>query len=183
MTRLVVNEEVYREFLLRAVPSTRRFLWIATADIKNMHVLRGNRHIPFLSVLSDLVKDGREVRLLHAKEPGERFRADFDRCDALLQSDLFERVLCPRVHFKCIIIDGKRAYVGSANFTGAGMGAKTEHRRNFEAGVDTVDRGLISGLMELFDAVFRGEHCSACSYRKNCPDPADQLLLNGTRQR
>lgn len=43
-----------------------------------------------------------------------------------------ERMLCPRVHFKCIIVDGVKAYFGSANLTGAGMGAKSEKKRNFE---------------------------------------------------
>ena len=48
-----------------------------------------------------------------------------------------ERMLCPRVHFKCIIVDGVKAYFGSANLTGAGMGAKSEKKRNFENGVLT----------------------------------------------
>ncbi|MBQ3943216.1 MAG: hypothetical protein II669_02745, partial [Elusimicrobia bacterium] len=30
----------------------------------------------------------------------------------------------PRVHFKMMIFDGKDAYIGSANLTGAGIGMK-----------------------------------------------------------
>lgn len=171
MTRLIQNDEVYKEFILKAIPETKRFLWIGTADIKNMHVEQGRRFVPFLKTLSDLIDRGCEVRLLHAKEPGPRFRADFDRYPAFVKSELFERVLCPRVHFKTIIIDGKRAYIGSANFTGAGMGAKSEKRRNFEAGVDTSDPGIVSGIMDMFDDVFIGRQCSACSFLKECPDP------------
>jgi phosphatidylserine/phosphatidylglycerophosphate/cardiolipin synthase-like enzyme len=48
-----------------------------------------------------------------------------------------ERILCPRVHLKSLIIDGRFAYVGSANLTGAGMGAKSDRRRNFESGIIT----------------------------------------------
>ena len=33
---------------------------------------------------------------------------------------------CPRVHFKAVIVDGAFVYVGSANWTGAGLGAKSE---------------------------------------------------------
>ena len=66
---------------------------------------------------------GVEIRLIHAKEPGQPFREDFDRYPRLHRH--LERVLCPRVHFKCIIIDGRQAYFGSANLTGAGMGAVT----------------------------------------------------------
>lgn len=43
--------------------------------IKDLYV--GER--PFLGVLADLLKKGREVRLVHAKEPGPNFRQDFDR--------------------------------------------------------------------------------------------------------
>ena len=40
-----------------------------------------------------------------------------------------ERILCPRVHFKSVIVDGRFAYSGSANLTGAGMGAKSKEKR------------------------------------------------------
>jgi phosphatidylserine/phosphatidylglycerophosphate/cardiolipin synthase-like enzyme len=45
--------------------------------------------------------------------------------------DGMERVLCPRVHFKLIIIDSTIAYVGSANLTGAGMEMKSPRKRNY----------------------------------------------------
>ena len=171
MTRLIKNDELYRDFILNAVSNARKFLWIGTADIKNMHVEQGKRFVPFLKILSDLIGQGCEIRLLHAKEPGPRFRTDFDRYPSLVESELFERVLCPRVHFKGIIIDGKRAYIGSANFIGAGMGAKNEKRRNFEAGVDTRDTGLIQGMMDFYDDVFMGRHCPDCYFLDECPDP------------
>ncbi len=66
-----------------------------------------------------------------------------------------ERMLCPRVHFKCIIVDGVKAYFGSANLTGAGMGAKSERKRNFENGVLTDDPALANPLVEQFDSVWR----------------------------
>ena len=47
------------------------------------------------------------------------WRDDFDRYPKLWTA--MERVLCPRVHFKCIIVDGVKAYFGSANLTGAGL--------------------------------------------------------------
>lgn len=42
-------------------------------------------------------------------------------------------MLCPRAHFKMIILDFESAYIGSANLTGAGIGMKSSNHRNFEA--------------------------------------------------
>lgn len=143
-------------------------LWIATADIKDMHVKKGKRFVPFLEIISDLIDKGVSVRLLHAKEPGPNFRKDFDRFPNLIER--LERMLCPRVHFKCIIVDGQKAYSGSANLTGAGLGAKSEHRRNFESGILTDDPQMVQSMMNQFDRVWIGDHCPPCGRRKYCPD-------------
>ena len=68
-----------------------------------------------------------------------------------------ERVLCPRVHFKLIIIDCTIAYVGSANLTGAGMGIKSPRKRNFEAGILTDAPELLDATIEQFDNVWMGK--------------------------
>jgi len=81
-----------------------------------------------------------------------------------------ERMLCPRVHYKIVIIDGKTAYTGSANLTGAGMGAKGDNNRNFENGIITQDPTLVSQLMEQFDSVWRGDFCRMCNRKAYCGD-------------
>ncbi|MEK6231759.1 MAG: phospholipase D-like domain-containing protein [Luteolibacter sp.] len=173
MTELIFNEAIYARIVEQEIPAARRFLWIITADIKDMHVVRGKRSVPFLAVLSEMVENGVAVRLIHAKEPGPRFRQDFDRYPALIESDLFERALCPRVHTKAIIIDGKRAFITSANLTGAGLGAKHPDKRNFEAGILTDEKKHIMPLMEWADELFLGEYCGRCRLRHICPDPLD----------
>ena len=110
-----------------------------------------------------------EVRLIHAKDPSPNWRDDFDRYPTLWTA--MERMLCPRVHFKCIIVDGVKAYFGSANLTGAGMGAKSEKKRNFENGVLTDDPTLVEPLVEQFDSVWRGAFCKDCGRRDFCSDP------------
>ena len=177
MHELLLNEEIYQRVIAELVPETQKFLWIVTADIKDMHVGKGlkrgkrQRFVPFLEILSDLVQRGVAVRLIHAKEPGIRFRKDFDRYPVLIESDLFERILCPRVHTKAIIIDGTTALITSANLTGAGMGAKSVNRRNFEAGILTDDRALVDPLIEWVDSLYLGDHCHKCERRKFCSDP------------
>ena len=115
----ISNMDHYKEVLSR-VQSVKHMLWIGTADIKDLYVEVGKEKKPFLALIAHLIRRGVEVRLIHAKEPGPNFREDFDKYPVLY--DRLERVLCPRVHFKLIIIDTPIAYVGSANLTGAGMG-------------------------------------------------------------
>ncbi len=170
--KLILNHDTYTAVLREIVPSARRMLWLVTADLKDLFVEGGRgKFVPFLQVIAEKIREGVEVRLVHAKEPGPRFRADFDRFPELIESDLFTRILCPRMHMKCVIADGRIAYIGSANLTGAGLGAKGDHRRNFEAGVVTEDRELIAELMAFLDAFFLGDHCLKCQRREVCPDP------------
>ena len=175
MTELILNDAIYRRIIEEEIPSAQRFVWIITADIKDLHVIRGKRSVPFLTVLAELVESGIAVRLIHAKEPGPRFREDFDRYPVLVESDLFERALCPRVHTKAIIIDGKKAFITSANLTGAGIGAKHPDKRNFEAGIFTDENPHVQPLMQWADELFLGEFCGTCRLRSICPDPLDSL--------
>ena len=108
------------------------------------------------------------VRLLHAKEPGENFRNDFDKYPALWKG--LERALCPRIHFKLMISDLQKAYIGSANLTGAALGMKSENRRNFEAGIFTDEEGLTKAAIDQFDEVWMGKPCKACGRKDVCKD-------------
>ena len=171
MHRLLLNREIYSEVIQEIVPAARQHVWIVTADIKDMYVNAGSNFVPFLQVLSDLVSRGVSVRLVHAKEPGPRFREEFDRFDPLIDSELFERILCPRVHTKAIVVDGRIAFVGSANLTGAGMGSKHEDKRNFEAGFLFDDRESLDRLVGWIDDLYLGNLCLGCRRREYCPDP------------
>jgi len=173
MLEFVSDREIYDKVICRMVPKARRFLWLGTADIKDLHVDKAGKMVPFLEVLSDLVDNRVEIRLLHAKEPGPAFREDFDRYPNLIKG--MERILCPRVHFKCVVADGEFVYTGSANLTGAGMGAKSSDKRNFEAGIITDEPAIIDRVMGQFDAIWRGEHCTSCKRKEYCADYKDLL--------
>ena len=168
---LLFNEEIHERVVRELIPSARELIWIATADIKDMYVKRGRRFAPFLQVLAEKVEEGVQIRLLHAKEPGPRFREDFDKFPALLHEELFERVLCPRLHSKIVVVDARAAFVGSPNLTGAGLGPKSPHRRNFEAGVLTTVPADVNRAMAHIDDIFFGNRCAACQRRNVCPDP------------
>jgi len=188
----ISNSAHYKEVLSRVL-HVKESLWIGTADIKDLYIedgktnnvssKRGQKELvlsaerekgratlkPFLEVLAKLIKKGVAVRLIHAKEPGPNFREDFDRFPILY--DGLERVLCPRVHFKMMVFDGKVAYIGSANLTGAGIGMKADGTRNFEAGILTDEPEIVEQAMNQFDEVWIGKHCKTCKRKDFCPDP------------
>ena len=167
MITYIADTAHYNEVLSR-VARVGHTLWIGTADIKDLYVRVGTSREPFLAVLDILVRRGVEVRLLHAKEPGPNFREDFDRYPALWSG--LKRKLCPRVHFKMMIFDCSAAYIGSANLTGAGIGMKSDGKRNFEAGILTDDLPLVDAAADHFDSVWTGTHCKSCRRKDFCQD-------------
>lgn len=168
MFTYIANVAHYKEVLLR-VQSVKHTLWIGTADIKDVYIEVGKEKKPFLALIAQLIRRGVEVRLIHAKEPGPNFREDFDKYPVLY--DRLERVLCPRVHFKMLVFDGKEVYIGSANLTGAGIGMKTDNKRNFESEILTDEPEIVEQAMNQFDEVWIGKHCKKCKRRDYCIDP------------
>ena len=167
MIKYIADKDHYTEVLSRC-EKVKHDLWISTADLKDLYVGSGKNVVPFLSVLDKLLERGVEVRLLHAKEPGENFREDFDKHPGLWTK--LERRLCPRVHFKIIIFDCSVAYIGSANLTGAGIGMKGEGNRNFEAGILTDDPQLVDAAADHLDSVWQGLRCKSCKRKDFCGD-------------
>ena len=166
--RFIKNRQLYDE-VIEPLAKARKFIWIGTADLKDLHVRSGGRIQSFLGVLDQLARKKVAIRLLHAKEPGPNFRSSFDKYPFLWKH--MERQLCPRVHFKHIIVDGHFAYTGSANMTGAGLGMKSKHTRNFESGIIATDKSLVEQIMDQFDEVWMGKFCTECKRRDYCGDP------------
>ncbi|MBN1982192.1 MAG: phospholipase D family protein [Chitinivibrionales bacterium] len=176
MLELITDRDIYQKVICDRIPKARQFLWLATADLKDLYVDKHKKMVPFLEILSDLIDRRVEIRLLHAKEPGPAFRRDFDKYPNLIKG--LEQILCPRVHFKSVIIDGSFAYTGSANLTGAGMGAKSQHKRNFETGIITTDPELIDPLLQQFDSIWMGRHCKPCQRKQFCAEHKDLIDNN-----
>ena len=168
MFSYISNSAHYKEVLER-IKAVKHTLWIGTADSKDVYVDVDGEVKPLLGLIAQLIHRGVEVRLIHAKEPGQNFRDDFDKFPVLF--DRLERVLCPRVHFKILVFDCKEVYIGSANLTGAGLGMKATTTRNFEAGILTDDPQIVEQAMNQFDEVWMGKHCKTCRRKDVCLDP------------
>lgn len=168
------------ELVMGRLASAKVSVWIATANLKEVLVEGPRRSArsrdrfgSVLDVLDTLAQRGVELRLLHAGMPSKAFRASFDAHPRLVAGAL-ELRQCPRVHFKTVIIDGAFAYLGSANWTGAGLGAKGEGRRNFELGLVSADEGLLDQVQAMYEAVWSGSQCAGCKLRdEGCEAPLD----------
>jgi phosphatidylserine/phosphatidylglycerophosphate/cardiolipin synthase-like enzyme len=170
---LLSGRSLYDEVVRDGILQARRSVWIATANVKELYVERPGLRRGFGSILGafdDLAARGVELKLLHAEIPSRRFRAAFDRRPRLVGGGL-QMKHCPRVHMKAVILDGTRLYLGSANLTGAGLGARGDDKRNFELGFLTDDFELLDRVQALFQSLWDGEPCSRCALRDICPDP------------
>jgi phosphatidylserine/phosphatidylglycerophosphate/cardiolipin synthase-like enzyme len=180
---LIRDRAHYDEVVVGRIAKARVSVWIATANVKGLRVEapRGTRararkaYVSVLELFADLAARGVELRMLHAGVPSRAFRADLARTKGLEKGGLSMR-RCPRVHLKMIAVDGAALYLGSANFTGAGLGAKGDRRRNFEAGVLTDDDVLLDEMQGTFDSIWSGRECARCALREVCPAPIDALL-------
>lgn len=177
--RLIVDREHYDVLVQGAIDKAKVSLWIATANLKSMMVeapigtvarARG-RYLSILDTFESLARRGVELRLLHATPPSRPFRAELAKHRSLP----LERRECPRVHLKMIAVDGRLLYLGSANFTGAGLGAKGEGRRNFEMGLLTDDDVTLDAAQARFERIWSGNECGGCKLRGVCPKPLDTL--------
>ncbi len=181
-TELLSGSELYRTVVLERMAQARESVWISTANVKDMQIEQDGRFRSVVELFGKLAARGVDLRLLHAEVPSRPFRASFDRRRKLVAGGLALKI-CPRVHFKAVIVDGAWIYLGSANLTGAGLGAKGDDRRNFELGFVTEDFDVIDRVTALFEAVWSGAECGACKVRSLCPDPIGPATRRARRTR
>lgn len=185
--KLLVDGAHYDELIARAVTAAQVSVWISTANLKTMMVeapigsrarARG-RYVSFFETLGELSRRGVDVCILHASPPSGPLQRELARLAKNASGVKMRR--CPRVHLKMIVVDGKLLYLGSANLTGAGLGAKGDGRRNFEMGIVTDSEAMLDAAQERFDRIWRGRECGSCKMRSECDKPLDMIGLAKTR--
>jgi phosphatidylserine/phosphatidylglycerophosphate/cardiolipin synthase-like enzyme len=183
MVQLLLNYDLHRVLGL-AIASARHRLFIATADLKNVQLplaASAGRVSArsLLSLLEGLARRGVQVRVLHSGVPSGPFLQEWKRCHVPAAAGTsggsgVQIRRCPRVHAKAVIIDGRRMYLGSANLTGAGLGAKSPRRRNFEGGILTDELSLIDPMTEMLEGIWAGRQCVGCGRKEHCPLPLEE---------
>ena len=163
------HENMHQQVIEDLVLEASQRVWIATANLKDMHIKARRGYKPILDEFDRMMNQGINFRIIHADKMSQSFNKTLSEYP-LLKKNL-EIQICPRSHWKMVIVDGKSAYFGSANFTGAGLGVKNENRRNLEIGALITDKKQVSQLEILFDNFWMGEHCIHCGQRKYCPSP------------
>jgi phosphatidylserine/phosphatidylglycerophosphate/cardiolipin synthase-like enzyme len=182
--QLVGGRGHYRT-VIAAVTAAERSVWIATANLKELMVedsrarpgarrtlrRRAAAYRSVLAVFDELAGRNVELRILHASPPSGPFRRELRHWPRLRRALVLRA--CSRVHVKAVIVDGGLVYLGSANWTGAGLGAKGEGRRNFELGLVSRDDLLLDEVQAFYDHIWQGHPCASCKLREACPKPLE----------
>ena len=173
--QLVLDRQHFDQIVIDGILSARTSLDIMTADFKAMLVPEKGRSRArsIVQVMRSLAAKGVEVRLLHAGTPSAPALQELKK---ELPAHMTIR-RCPRLHSKAVVIDCQRMYLGSANLTGAGLGAKADGKRNFEMGVWTESPGLIDAVLDEFNALWEGRQCETCRRKEHCPVPLEEPEL------
>jgi len=171
-SRLIIDREHFRQIVLEGILKARTSVDIMTADFKAMLVPEPGRRRArsIIDVMRSLAAKGVEIRLLHAGVPSAPALQD-------LRKDLPAHLTirrCPRLHSKAVVIDCRQMYLGSANLTGAGLGAKADGKRNFEMGIWTESPPMIDAVLDEFNALWEGRQCVNCRRKDHCPVPLEE---------
>ena len=173
---LVVDGDHFRRVVREGILAAQVSLDIATADFKAMLVPQAGstrKAISLIEVFRRLASRGVEIRFLHAGTPSAPALRELKKS---LPANLTIR-RCPRLHAKTVIVDSRAMYLGSANLTGAGLGAKADGKRNFELGIWTESASLIDAVMEQFNTLWEGRRCTTCRRKDVCPVPLEEPRL------
>jgi phosphatidylserine/phosphatidylglycerophosphate/cardiolipin synthase-like enzyme len=200
---LVFNEAHFVKVVRQGMARAQISLDIMTADFKAMLVplrnsklrsARARKADSIVHLFRRLADRGVEIRILHAGTPSGPALVQLKRAlapppDNKRRGKCSSEVTlaagpgnlpirrCPRLHAKAVIIDARAMYLGSANLTGAGLGAKSAHKRNFEIGIWTDSSPLIEAVSGQFNQLWEGYGCRTCQRKDICPVPLEEPRL------
>ena len=154
------NRQIYKEVLLGLVAEAGISIKIATAVIRDFRVKILEDSFPLSSYIGYFAKKGVSIRILTTPKA----------CKSVFVAKVLEKPnvqvrTCARNHLKLVLVDGKKAYIGTANLTSSGLGSRSVNVRNFEVGLITEEKHLVSAVNRIFDDIWNWRYCSHCLYR------------------
>ncbi|MGC8658832.1 MAG: phospholipase D family protein [Desulfomonilaceae bacterium] len=168
------DRDIFEQFAQHRICNAERFVWIATANIKMTFLRYKYKFVSFPDLMAILIQRGVAFRIIHSETPSRPFRDRYEKIDTNGRlSAGVEFLHCPRMHAKIFVVDGSYALAGSANLTGAGIGAKSSRNRNFEVGFAFEGIEEVQPFVDYFDFIWMGGRCPECGRREICPYPAD----------
>ena len=103
--RVVSGLELHDTVVEEQIVNAQHEVWIATADLKDMHIRRAGRFKPVLGVFDEMATRGVHFRIVHSALPSRPFRATLETFPRLTAGHL-ELQICPRAHWKIVVVDG-----------------------------------------------------------------------------
>lgn len=154
------KRQIYEEVLLDLIAKARTSIKLATANIRNFRVKILEDSFPLSDYMKYFARKGMSIEILTTPNA---CKSSF--VTELRETRNVEIRACARNHLKLVIVDARRAYVGSANLTSSGLGARPVSVRNFEIGFITESAPLITAVETIFDDIWSGALCDFCSYK------------------
>ena len=113
---LLTGHDLHRNVIQKAVLFADKYVWIATANLKDMHIPVALGYKPILEIFNNMAARGVSFRIVHSDLPSRPFRATLERFPRLTSGAL-ELQICPRCHWKMVIVDGEQvmAEIGEGN--------------------------------------------------------------------
>ncbi len=176
--RLLTGSEIYDEVIDKGARCVRHSLWLATANVKDMHLGLDDHVGSIVELFAELCTRRVDVRILHSGIPSAPFLQELKKYRKRLPGEFFQMRRCIRVHFKMLLLDARRLYLGSANLTGAGIGMRSAGKRNFEMGIITDDSHAIDDAADYFLQVWNADSCRVCRLKKHCIVPLETPFEN-----
>ena len=173
LPELLDGDEIHQRVIHETMMRARENVWIATANVKDCRIELDGAFRSIVDAFCQLCQRGVEVRLLHSAIPSGMFLESL-KATELTRHPSFKMRRCLRVHFKAILVDDAWLYLGSANLTGAGLGAKSGPRRNFELGMLFSEPAMSERVARLYHSIWDGLHCDDCGRRNICYAPLEE---------
>ena len=145
----------YELFEKGRMVNAKKSVKITTANLNEMMVpVPGfKEYVSVGNLFKLLVKRKVEISIIYRKFT-EPFRRDI-KDKKLHKNKRFHLFQNERNHSKMVIIDDRLVVLGSANFSGRGIGARSREKRNFELGVLTDNPNIVKYCIDYFDEIKR----------------------------